>query len=84
MSKVGEAGFTSIRYRGKEIKGFTTTSTVTIIMQKNNPDRLDMRYKCNRKFIAEMRESKSKQPIGVGLGRNEVMLFTDDSWIKFG
>lgn len=49
--------FDKLYYRGKEVRrdGFTTDSVRTIVMQKNNPDRLDMRYKTNREFVAQQR-----------------------------
>lgn len=50
----GEPGFAEIRYKGKPLKGFKGTMR-TIVMQKNNPDQLDMRYKTNREFIKEQR-----------------------------
>lgn len=46
-------GFNKIYYQGKELKRDDTATTRTIVMQKNNPDRLDMRYKTNREWIKE-------------------------------
>lgn len=54
---MSDQGFTNIRYRGKPVKRDGSPAIMrSIVMQKNNPDRLDMRYRTNRQFIAEQRE----------------------------
>lgn len=67
--------FERINYQGKEVKGMTTTSVATIVMQKTHPNRLDMRFKCNREFIAKQRQATKnmkKQP------SNQLSFLSDD------
>lgn len=54
-----------IYYQGKPVeRGFTGTMR-TIVMQCNNPDKLDMRYWTNREFVDETRAfMRSFKPIG--------------------
>jgi hypothetical protein len=66
--------FESITYKGKPVKrdGFTGKLT-TLILQKNNGDRLDMRYKCNKEFVELNRQhfgviSKYKPRIAMQFG----------------
>lgn len=54
MSK-GDAGFGKIMYKGKPLTVLKATSAHTIVMQKSNPDRLDMRFKCNREFLDKLK-----------------------------
>lgn len=54
--------FDKLYYQGKEVKpdGFKAKTFRVIVMQKNNPDRLDMRYKCNKEFVRINREFTKK------------------------
>jgi len=56
-TQLGLPGFGNINYKGKPVKreGFTGIMRV-IVMQKNNPDRLDMRYRTNKQFMAEQQK----------------------------
>jgi hypothetical protein len=49
--------FARIYYKGKPLKRDMSTKTLYIVMQKNNPERLDMRYKDSRRFAAMNREA---------------------------
>lgn len=58
---VGRQGFAEINYKGKPVKrGFVATSVLTLVMCKNDPNRLDMRYKSNRKFVEQSRQSRKE------------------------
>lgn len=52
--------FEKIYYRGEEVKGFKAETFRVIVMQQSNPDRLDMRYKCNKEFV-RVNEAFSKR-----------------------
>lgn len=42
--------FAQLYYHGKPVKRDTSAKTLVIVMQKNKPNRLDMRYKGSREF----------------------------------
>lgn len=50
---MNNAGFFEIKYRGKPMfrKGEVNDKVQTIVMRQSDPNRLDMRFKCNREFL---------------------------------
>lgn len=51
----GSPGFLHLQYKGEEFKASVTGEVYTIFMCKNDPDKLDMRYKANRKFLERLK-----------------------------
>lgn len=51
----GKQGFNMLMYNGQPIGSDHTDKVRVIIMQKNNPNRLDMRYKTNKEFLMELK-----------------------------
>lgn len=70
---MSDQGFQKIFYKGEEVKGYKATTTATIVMQKRNPDRLDMRYKCNKEFV-QMNRAWSKKVASSGSELNLSLL----------
>lgn len=70
---VGEPGFQQIFHKGEPLRGMEAKTFVLVVMQKRHPDRLDMRYKCNRDFTRQLkqwREQHKPQP-----PKNQISLF---------
>ena len=72
--------FEQIYYKGKPMKRDLSAKVTTMIMQKNNPNRLDMRYKVNKEFAklvgTHRVEVRSDVPPGM-------IYFLSDKWQRF-